>query len=143
MADMVVVDGDQVLFQPAFGPATVVVKPGKISGSASKTLIKNKAVCLAGDESKVEVPGCPYINAAFVGDVGTLKIQALAPNQKSIATTVEGKPVILKGANFIAIFEVTSPVKMPAPPGPPIDDPMPKYPGTGSFVTSNMTITAS
>ena len=47
MADMVVVNGDQVLFQPAFGSAMVVVKPGKISGSASKTLIKNKAVCLA------------------------------------------------------------------------------------------------
>jgi hypothetical protein len=142
MADLIIVDGDQVMFMPAFGSAIVVVKPGKISGTGSTGLVKNKAVCLVGDESKVEVPGCPYINAAFVGGVGTLKIKSLAPNQKSLTTKVQGKPVILKGANFIAIFEVTSPAKMPSPNGP-VNDPISKYPGMGQFIPSNLTITAS
>ena len=136
MPDYILIDGDIVQFMPAFGAAVVTVQPGKLQGSGPATL-NGKKVCVAGDETKVSVPGCPYISGAFsVPGVGTLKIMSLAPNQKALKTKSGKKPVLLKGANFIAQFQVATPAQMPPPASTP--DPAPLYPGgSGSFTTTN------
>jgi hypothetical protein len=69
---------------------------------------------------------------------GTLKIAALAPNQKALKTRTGGKAALLKGGTFTARFEVQVPAKQPPPgPGPPIPDATPQYSGSGMFVTTN------
>ncbi len=136
MADYILLHGDLVNFQPAFGPATVVVRPGNLQGTGGATL-SGKKVCVDGDEKQVQVPGCVYTAGPFsVPGVGTLKIQSLAPDQKALKTHSANKPVLLKGGNFIAVFEVQTPAQMPPPASTP--DAAPMYPGSGSFVTANV-----
>lgn len=137
MGDLILLDGDLANFQPSFGAATVVVRPGTLQASGAATL-KGKKVCVDGDEKQVQVAGCSYIAGSFsIPGVGTLKIQSLAPNQKATKTASAGKPVLLKGGNFIAVFEVQTPAQMPSAPNPPTPDAAPSYPGSGSFVTTN------
>jgi hypothetical protein len=138
MGDVILVHGDQAHFMPNFGPAVVVVKPGTLQASGSATLNKKK-ICVDGDESTVSVPGCIYTTPQYsIPGAGTLKIAALAADQKAKKTRSRGKPVLLKGGSFTAKFEVQSPAKQP-PPGPtsPIPDVTPHYTGSGRFVTTN------
>lgn len=138
MADFILIEGDKANFMPAFGPAIVVVKPGDLEGSGPATL-NGKKICVDGDEKKVSVPGCAYMTPQYsIPGTGTLKIAALAPNQKARKTKTGGKAVLLKGGSFNAIFEVQSPAKQPPPPpGPPIPDATPQYSGSGMFITTN------
>ena len=138
MADFILIDGDPVIFMPAFAPAIVVVQPGKLAGSGPAT-IGGKKICVDGDESKVSVPGCTYMTPQYsIPGTGTLKISALAANQKATKTQTGGKKVLLKGGNFTAKFEVQSPAKQPPPgPGPPVPDATPQYSGNGMFVATN------
>jgi len=142
MSDFVLIDGDQVVFLPAFSPAIVVVQPGKLAGSGPAT-INGKAICVDGDESKVSVPGCTYMTPSHpIPGTGTLKIAALAGNQKATKTKTGGKPVLLKGAMFTAKFEVQSPAQQPTPAGP-VPDGSPQYSGQGQFVTTNTKVSAT
>jgi Contractile injection system spike tip protein len=135
MADFILIHGDLVNFQPNFGPAVVLVRPGTLQGTGDATL-SGKKVCVDGDEKQVSVPGCTYLAGPFsVPGVGTLKIQALALNQKALKTRSGQKPVLLKGANFIALFEVQTPAQMPPPAT--TADASPMYAGSGSFITTN------
>jgi hypothetical protein len=138
MADFILMDNDVVNFLPAFGAATVVVQPGNIRGSGPGTL-NGKKLCVNGDEKQVEVPGCTYIAPPHViPGTGTLKIAALAPNQKATKTNTGNKAVLLKGSQFDAKFEVQTPAQQPPPgPGSPIPDSMVQYMGKGMFVTTN------
>jgi hypothetical protein len=138
MADLILVDGDKAFFLPNFGPAVVVVQPGALQASGAATLSKKK-VCLDGDEANISVPGCVYVTPQYsIPGTGTLKIAALAADQKAKKTRSQGKPVLLKGGNFTAKFEVQTPAQQP-PPGPtsPIPDTTPQYSGSGMFVTTN------
>lgn len=138
--DNYIVTGDQVVFLPNFGSAIITPIPGVITGSATKTLVTNKPVCLEGDEKKVTVPGVVYINAAYsIPGVGVLTIQALGGDQTSKKTTIEGKAPILKGMQFDAKFTVNTPAQMPTPGGP-VPDSVPTFMGKGMFVPSNMTV---
>lgn len=138
MGDFVLIDGDSVIFMPAFGVAVVVVQPGTLRGSGPAT-INGKKICVDGDESKVSVPGCMYTAPPYViPGTGTLKIKQLAPNQLAKKTRTGGKAVLLKGGNFQAVFEVQQPAKMPNPPAPPTPDSMTQYPGSGMFITTNI-----
>lgn len=139
MADFILVDGDIVNFMPNFGPATVVVRPTNLQGSGPAT-IGGKRICVDGDEKKVMVLGCTYMTPQFsIPGVGTLKINALAPNQRTIKTKTGGRNMLLRGGNFIAAFMVQTPAQQPPPgPGPPIPDPVPQYIGQGSFLTTNL-----
>lgn len=139
MSDFILMDGDQVIFMPAFTPAIVIVQPGKLAGSGPAT-IGGKTMCVDGDESKVAVAGCTYMTPQHsIPGTGTLKISALAGNQKATKTQTGGKKVLLKGGNFTAKFEVQSPAQQPPPaPGPPIPDATPQYSGNGMFVTTNV-----
>jgi len=144
VSDFVLVDGDTVNFLPSFGPAIVVVRPGRLAGSGPAK-IGGKAACVEGDESRVNVPGCMYSTPQYsMPGVGTLKIQSLAPNQRTETDKTGGKAMLLKGSSFKASFEVQSPAKQPPPgPGSPIPDTMLMYTGTGMFVSANATVRAS
>lgn len=144
MSQAILIDGDTVLFLPAFGVATVVVRPGQIAGSGPATL-GGKAICVAGDEGRVSVPGCVYTTAVHaIPGTGTLKIAALAGDQTSTHTHTGGKAVLLKGGQFTAAFEVQSPAQQPPPgPGSPVPDATPQYSGHGQFVTANATVTSA
>lgn len=141
MPDFVLQHGDIVTFLPAFGPAIVVVQPGQLKASGPAT-IGGKKICLEGDEAKVSVPGCMYMAGPFsIPGTGTLKITSLAPNQKTVEVKHNGKALLLKGAQFIAGFEVQSPAQQPTPTGP-VPDPLTMYSGMGNFITTNLKVTA-
>ena len=141
MPDFILIEGDKANFLPNFGAAIVVVQPGDLKGSGPGT-IGGKKICVDGDEKKVEVPGCTYMTPQYsIPGTGTLKIAALAGNQKATKTNTGGKKVLLKGAMFTAKFEVQSPAKQPPPgPGSPIPDATPQYSGQGMFITTNMKV---
>lgn len=141
MSDFILVEGDVVMFVPAFGAAVVVVQPGKLEGSGPAS-VGGKKICVEGDESKVAVAGCAYMTPQYsIPGTGTLKIAALAGDQKAKKTQTGGKAVLLKGGSFTAKFEVQSPAQQPAPPGPPVPDATPQYSGNGMFVTTNVKVT--
>ena len=142
MTDFVLMDGDQVVFLPLFSPAIVVVQPGKLAGSGPAT-INGKAICVDGDEFKVSVPGCSYMTPLHpIPGTGTLKIAALASDQKAIQAQTGAKPVLLKGSMFTAKFEVQIPAQQPTPGGP-VPDGAPQYSGQGQFVTMNAQVSAT
>ena len=138
MPDFILIEGDKAIFMPNFGAAVVVVKPGDLKGSGPAT-INGKKICVDGDEKNVSVPGCVYTTPQYsIPGTGTLKIAALAGNQKATKTNTGGKAVLVKGGNFTAKFEVQSKAQQPPPgPGSPIPDPTPEYSGQGSFMTTN------
>ena len=144
MSDPILIDGDTVMFMPAFGAATVVVQPGRLAASGPATL-GGKKICVAGDESKVSVPGCVYMTAQHsIPGTGTLKIAALAGDQQSGKVKTGGKAVLLKGSQFTARFEVQSPAQQPPPgPGSPVPDATPQYSGQGRFLPVNVTVTSA
>jgi len=137
--DYAILDGDMAVFMPAFGAATVVVRPGKMMATGLTSLM-NKKICLKGDEAKVIVPGCMYMTPVYsIPGVGTLKIKALGGDQTSKKTKSSGKQVIVKGSTFTAVFEVQTPAQQPPKgPSPPVPDTMPQYTGNGNFITTNM-----
>ena len=141
MGDFVLITGDIVMFNPTFGIAMVVPIPGTLIGSG-KGSVGGKPVCVDGDEKNVLVPGCVYTAGPYtIPGVGMLLIDSLGPDQKALKTKSAGKPVLLKGSTFIAKFQVLAPAQQPPPPpytAPPIPDSTPSYPGTGSFITTNI-----
>ena len=142
MSDFILVSGDQAMFNPTFAVAVVSVQPGRLTGSG-RSQAGGKPVCVAGDESTVVVPGCSYIAPPHVTPgVGILTIAALGPDQTAKQTRSGSKPVLLKGGTFTAKFQVLSPAIDPgAPPAvSPRPDPVPTYTGTGSFLTTNLTV---
>ena len=135
MSDFILIDGDQAIFNPSFGLATVVVRPGNLKASGKSTLI-GKKVCIDGDENNVSVPSCIYTTPVYsIPGTGTLKISALGGEQKAKKTNSGGKAVLLKGSTFTAKFEVQNPAKQPPPASTP--DATPQYSGTGTFRTNN------
>jgi Contractile injection system spike tip protein len=138
MSDYILIDGDKAIFQPAFGLAVVLVQPGVLRAGGGATL-NGRKICVEGDERKVSVAGCPYTTPQFsTPGTGTLKIAALAPEQKARKTRSGGRPVLLKGGNFTAKFEIESPAQQPPPgPGSPIPDSTPQYSGSGRFISLN------
>lgn len=136
-----IVAGDQVIFLPVFTTATITPIPGVMVSSAVKTRVTGKPVCLDGDEKKVIVPGVAYISGNFaIPGTGTLTIQQLNADQKSVKTKIEGKAPILLGTMFIAKFQVIAPASQPNPPAPPTPDPVVTYLGQGMFAPTNVTV---
>jgi hypothetical protein len=144
MDDFILIEGDQVIFLPNFGAATVAVKPGQLKGSGPCTL-NGKKLCIVGDEAGVSVPGCSYTAGPFtIPGTGTLKIASLGASHTARQTNTGGRPLLLKGSNFVAKFEVQSAAKQPPKgPGGPIPDSAAKYSGAGQFVTANTVLKTS
>jgi hypothetical protein len=141
VTDFILLEGDKANFLPTFGAAIVVVQPGTLQGSGPGT-ISGKKICVDGDEKNVSVPGCSYITPQYsIPGTGTLKIAALAGNQKASKTNTGGKAVLLKGGTFTATFEVQTPAQQPPPgPGAPIPDTTTQYSGNGMFITTNIKV---
>lgn len=136
MSDYILLDGDQAMFTPSFGAATVVVQPGTLAASGAAT-VRGKKVCVAGDETSVSVAGCSYMTPSHsIPGTGTLEIAALAADQTATKTRSGGASVLLVGSSFTASFTVQSPAQQPTSAGP-VPDPMAKYSGTGTFTSAN------
>ncbi len=137
MPDFILIDGDKAIFNPTFGLATVVVKPGDLKASGESSL-QGKKVCIDGDEKSVSVPGCMYTTPAHsIPGTGTLKIDALGADQKAKKTNSAGKVMLLKGSTFTATFEVDPENKAKLPPPVSTLDTELQYSGTGTFQTTN------
>ena len=135
MSDFILIDGDIVNFLPTFGQATVIPNPGNLKASGISS-VQGKKVCIEGDEKEVKVPGCIYTTLTHVTPgTGTLKIESLAGDQITKKMKDSKKPVLLKGKQFNAVFEVQNPAKAPPNNAP---DPTKKYKGKGIFMTSNL-----
>lgn len=142
MGDFVLIDGDQALFLPAFGAATVVVQPGRLTGSGPMK-VNGKAACVDGDEKSVSVPGCLYMAPPYViPGTGTLEISALAGDQLAPTSKTGGKQLMVKGGSFTAKFSVQAPAMQPTA-GPPVPDSTPQYSGSGMFMPANSTTKAN
>jgi hypothetical protein len=140
--DFVLLDGDQALFQPAFGAAVVVVRPGVLRGSGPAT-VNGKAVAIDGDEASAAVRGCLYQSAAYpIPGTGTLEVATLAGDQRSQTSRAGDQPLLLVGGTFTARFRVQAPAQQPTPSGP-VPDPLTEYSGRGQFLTSNRILRAS
>lgn len=145
MSKLILIDGDQVTFLPAFGTAVVTVQPGKLTASGPATL-GGKKLCVEGDEASVEVAGCPYVMPPLytVPGTGTLKIKKLGDDQVATRTRSGGAPVMLQGTQFEAVFEVQSGAQQPPPGGPPPPpDQTKQYSGFGFFTPANTKFTGT
>ena len=124
-------------------PAVVpqLVSPVPLKGSSADVLVANQPACLKGDELPLSLQAPltytapPYVTPG----TGTLKIVLLPTNLSS--QTINGKPLLLKGSTFQAMFQVQSPAMMPTPAGPQPDPLMAKT-GTAKFITTNSTVKA-
>jgi hypothetical protein len=56
-------------------------------------------------------------------------------------TTNGGKPLLLRGGTFQAMFTVASPAVQPTPTGP-VPDPQIQKPGTARFISTNQIVEA-
>ena len=143
MADFIIKTGDmlQVTVPP---PALVpqLVAPVPLMGTGATVLISNMPVCLQGDELPPPIRGpLMYTAPPFVTPgVGTLTI-ILLPTNLTIRSTGSSKPMLLKGATFQAMFNVSAPAMQPTPAGP-IPDPLLVKPCQAQFITTNMTVQA-
>ena len=127
---------------PAVVPTAIAPLP--LVGKGPTFLGTSKPVCLLGDETPPPLLAPqPYMAPPFViPGTGTFKI-ILLPNNLTMMSMFCGKPALLKGAVFQAMFQVMSPAQMPAPPAPPIPDPVPVKMGMCQFITTNLMIMAS
>ncbi len=140
MPSFVLVQGDQVVFEPAFGDAKVTVQTGTLSASGVDT-INQKSVCVFGDQAEVMVGPCPYETDTYLeAGMGMLSIQQLAPDQQSGTTTSNNQPVLVQGSQFTALFTVIKPAQAPPPANTP--DPLKQYTGQGTFQTTNTIVKA-
>jgi len=142
MSDYVLIDGDQALFMPTFGAATVVVRPGSLrAGGAAK--LGGQKWCVSGDEASVSVQGCMYMTPTHsIPGIGTLEVDSLASDQTTRHTTLAGTALLLVGGSFTAKFSVQSPAQQPTSAGP-VPDPVTQYSGSGQFISTNSKLKAS
>lgn len=134
MLDTIVVDGDMLVFEPMFGHRIVTVpSPVKINGSGMCT-VGGKRVCVVGDEMRLQINAL-YNAPPFVGGQGKIVV-TLMPNQMTPLVS-SGRPLIVKGQKFMAMFTLTDPAKNSLPPPAPAFDLMlAPTPGFGSFITT-------
>ena len=141
LMDYVLIDADQALFQPTFGAAMVVVRPGTLRASGP-TSLNGKRICVAGDQASATVKGCLYSSGAYpIPGMGSLEVAALATDQRTRTIRSGGQLLLLRGGSFTARFRVESPAQQPTAAGP-IPDPMTEYTGQGRFLTTNRILRA-
>lgn len=141
-ADYVIRTSDMLqvtITPPAIVP--MLMAPGPLMGTSTNLMVADQLVCLLGDEIPMAWRGpMPYTAPPFVTPgMGTLQLMLLPTNQTM--QTSNGKPILLKGATFQAMFNVSVPAMQPTPVGP-VPDPVPIKPGTAQFITTNATVKA-
>lgn len=138
MSNMVVIDGNELKFNPLFGPNTVTpIPPLRISGSGEAS-IGDKKICILGDEKKVSISATYTKTTHQIPGKGTLTITQLAPDQRADFATAQ-TAVIVVGSQFTAQFKPEAPAMDPQ-----IGEDPDKStaPGTGQFINSQSFVTA-
>lgn len=143
MGDFVMRTGDMVKITippPAVIPT--LEAPAPLEGSAEAITIDGMAVCLLGDElPEFLAEPMAYTAPPFaIPGMGTLKLTLTETNMTVM--TRSGKPLLIKGGPFMAMFTVTEPAQQPTPAGP-VPDPVVEKPGTAEFITTNESVIAS
>lgn len=136
-ADFIIKTGDMIQITippPAIVP--MLMAPIPLIGT-SMDLCESMPICLQGDEHPPTIKGpMPYTAPPFVTPgVGTVTIIVL-PTNLTVLTT-NGKPILIKGATFQAIFNVSAPAMQPTPGGP-VPDPLLVKTGTAQFITTTV-----
>lgn len=143
MGDFILRTGDllKVMIPPPVAVPMLVV-PVPLLGSGTNVLVEAMPVCLLGDElpSELKEP-LPYVEPPFtIPGTGRLTLTLRPANMT--ARTLRGKPILIKGQQFPALFTVETPATQATPLGP-VPDPVAVKPGTAEFITTNATVTAS
>jgi hypothetical protein len=143
MGDFIIRTGD--LLKVTMVPPTIVPTleaPVPLEGSCETVSANAMPVCLLGDELPAELKGpLPYTAPPFtVPGTGKLALTLMTPNMT--ARTSAGKPILIKGQKFAALFTVVTPAEQTTPAGP-VPDPLGIKEGTAEFITTNETVTAS
>ncbi|MBI4491817.1 MAG: hypothetical protein HY690_03380 [Chloroflexi bacterium] len=134
MPDVIIKTGDMIKFNippPVLIPP--IMAPIPLVGSGSTVQVMGQPICLFGDELPkfLQVP-LPYTSPPFViPGMGTLKVILLPANMTQ--RTINGKPILIKGGTFPAMFQVQTPAQQITPVGP-IPDPVPVKVGTAQFI---------
>jgi hypothetical protein len=106
-AQLLVVDGDMLQFDPTFGHRMVTpTAPARIAGKGRASVGK-KRICVVGDEKLVQVPA-QYTVPGHTPGQGTITIAMLAADQQR-PRSKSGAAMIVKGSQFIARFLPTVP----------------------------------
>lgn len=133
-------DGDLALFEPTFGAATVIVRPGSLAASGAAKVAAGRKWCIDGDEASVAVSQCPYFTPQYgIPGSGTLTVQSLEPAHRCTKLRNTGAAALLVGPGFKAKLTVSVAAMMPTPTGPQ-PDPTREYRGRGRFSTTNRTL---
>jgi hypothetical protein len=143
MADFVIRTADLLeVTVPAPAVVPMLEAPVPLTGSSTDVTAVGMPVCLQGDELPMELRGpLPYTAPPFtVPGTGTLTL-TLLPENLTQRTTNGGKPLLIRGGTFPALFSVETPATMPTPAGPVPDGELVK-PGTARFITANTSVTA-
>lgn len=143
MADFIIRTNDMISITvppPAIVP--MLAAPIPLIGTGTTVLVGGQPVCLQGDETPPSIMGpMPYTAPPFVTPgTGTIDIELLPDNLSM--KSIQGKPMILKGATFFAQFNVQTPAMQPTPGGP-VPDPLLIKPCTCQFISTNLTTQAS
>lgn len=143
VGDFVMRTGDTVkvtIPPPAIIPT--LQAPVPLEGSAESVTISGMSACLLGDElPEMLAEPMAYTAPPFSEPgMGTLKLTLTEANMT--AKTRNGKPLLIKGGPFTAMFTVTEPAMQATPAGP-IPDPVLEKPGTAQFFTTNEIVQAS
>jgi len=126
--------------EPAVVP--ILEAPVPLVGSSTNVIVIGIPVCLQGDELPpvLRVPLVYTAPPFSTPGTGTLSV-TLLPANLTQKTTNGGKPLLIKGGTFPAMFTVEEPAMQPTPAGP-VPDPMVEKPGNARFISSNETVTA-
>ncbi|MCW7547430.1 hypothetical protein OO184_05615 [Photorhabdus sp. APURE] len=137
MSKQLVVDGDNLLFEPLFGNRQVtILGPATIRGSGHAK-IQGKKIVIAGDEKKVQLQA-QYITPSHpVPGMGIVTIAQLNASQQVNFCRTPASMIIV-GQQFIARFTPTQPANNPST-GPDVTTPSM---GKGRFIASQYSVTA-
>jgi len=143
MGDFIIKTGD--LLKVTIPPPAIVPMleaPVPLEGSGETVTVNDTPVCLRGDElPDILMEPLPYTAPPFiVPGTGKLTLTLLPDNMT--LQTLNGRPILIKGGQFPALFTVETPASQPTPAGP-VPDPVVAKPGTAEFITTNETVTAS
>lgn len=138
MSNIVVTDGDTLVFDTAFAKNIVVpIGPCLINGGGESNIM-NKNICVSGDEFNVSIEATYTDPAHLKPGTGIITIAELSADQLAVFA-MSPVPVIVVGSQFSARFTPTSPATDPS--GNPDPDMVPTL-GTGKFINSQSFVTA-
>ncbi len=134
MKNLIVLEGDTLLFEPQFAYRIVTPTGPAMMRATGQATINGRRVCVLGDEKQVQVPAT-YMVPGHTPGMGMLTIMTLMPDQQApLCRSPAG--LILKGQQFIARFTPSTPAMSTAPT--PVPDPLTPSIGKGRFITTQL-----